>query len=190
MNSSDDDFVMEGIGNDSANSDFGKTITRKKPKKAIKNSEQHPSKHIKHQNMENTSGKFACELCLKTFKYKKSLTRHSNSEHLEEKNRFPCKYCSKSFKYKQHLTAHIKSHHVDVEARFSCEACLKSFKNKQHLTRHFNSEHIAGTGEKAIFSAKYAARPINTKKGLQSMSSLNTLNVNGVTTKLKVKMKT
>ena len=59
MNSSDDDFVMETIGNDSAKSDFGNTITRKKPKKAIKNSEQ----HIKHQNMENTSGKFACELC-------------------------------------------------------------------------------------------------------------------------------
>ena len=52
MNSSDDDFVMEAIGNDSAKSYFGITITRKKPKKAIKNSEQHPSKHIKHQNME------------------------------------------------------------------------------------------------------------------------------------------
>ena len=131
-------------------------------KKAIKNSEQ----HIKHQNMENTSGKFACELCSKTFKYKKNLTRHSNSDHLEEEIRFPCEYCSKSFKYKQHLTAHIKSHHVDVEARFSCEACLKSFKNKQHLTRHFNSEHIAGTGEKAIFFCEICRKTYKYKEGL------------------------
>ena len=162
MNSSDDDFVMETIGNDSAKSDFGNTITRKKPKKAIKNSEQ----HIKHQNMENTSGKFACELCSKTFKYKKNLTRHSNSDHLEEEIRFPCEYCSKSFKYKQHLTAHSKSHHVDVEARFSCEACLKSFKNKQHLTRHFNSEHIAGTGEKADFFCEICRKTYKYKEGL------------------------
>ena len=44
--------------------------------------------------------------------------------------------------------------------------------------------------EKLNLSVKYASRPINTKMGLQSISSLNTLNVNGVTTKAKIKMKT
>ena len=145
MHSSDDDFVMETNGNDSSSSDFEKAISRKKRKKTIENPEHLSSEYIKHQNIENTSEKFACELCSKTFKYKKGLARHVNSEHMEVETRFPCESCSKSFKYKETLTVHIKSQHADVEARFSCEACPKTFKYKQDLTRHCNSKHMEGT---------------------------------------------
>ena len=107
MHSSDDDFVMETNGNDSSSSDFEKAISRKKRKKTIENPEHLSSEYIKHQNIENTSEKFACELCSKTFKYKKGLARHVNSEHMEVKTRFPCESCSKTFKYKQDLAVHI-----------------------------------------------------------------------------------
>ena len=186
MYSSDDDILMETNGNDSSSSDFGKAISRKKRKKAIENTEHHPSKHMKHQNMQNVLETFACEVCSKTFKYKKGLARHLNSEHMEVQTSFPCESCSKSFKYKHSLTVHIKSQHADVEARFSCEACPKTFKYKQDLTIHFNSKHMEGTGE----IVKYVSRPFKTKKVLQSMSSLYTSNANGVITKAKVKMKT
>ena len=132
MHSSDDDFVMETNGNDSSCSDFEKAISRKKRKEDIENPEHLSSEYIKHQNMENTSEKFACELCSKAFKYKKGLARHVNSEHMEVKTRFPCESCSKTFKYKQDLAVHIKSQHAesDVKARFSCEVCPKTFQLK------------------------------------------------------------
>ena len=107
MHSSDDDFVMETNGNDSSCSDFEKAISRKKRKKDIENPDS--SEYIKHQNMEKTSEKFACELCSKTFKYKKGLARHVNSEHMEAEARFPCESCSKTIKYKQDFAVHIKS---------------------------------------------------------------------------------
>ena len=164
MYSSDDDILMETNGNDSSSSDFGKAISRKKRKKAIENTEHHPSKHMKHQNMQNVLETFACEVCSKTFKYKKGLARHLNSEHMEVQTSFPCESCSKSFKYKQTLTVHIKSQHADVEARFSCEACPKTFKYKQDLTIHFNSKHMEGTGEK--FNCEICLKTFQNKKGL------------------------
>ncbi|XP_077300904.1 uncharacterized protein LOC143921457 isoform X3 [Arctopsyche grandis] len=84
---------------------------------------------------------FTCDFCLKTFFLKACLTRHI-STHTGLKP-YKCDTCSKSFVQKACLTRHIKIH--TALKPYNCDICLKGFVQKRSLIGHIETH----TGLKA-----------------------------------------
>ena len=77
-----------------------------------------------HQRDDDSGTSITCEVCLKLFSQKSSLTRHKQT-HLNDKP-WTCdfKQCSKRFKLKQYLESHKRSHYKAVyenAKRFSAQ---------------------------------------------------------------------
>ncbi|XP_077287246.1 uncharacterized protein LOC143912012 [Arctopsyche grandis] len=75
---------------------------------------------------------FECGVCLKSYRLKSSLVRHSKT-HIEEKP-FKCDICSKSFTRQYSLGVHLKTH--TTEKLYYCDICLKSYTRKGNLPRY------------------------------------------------------
>ena len=90
---------------------------------------------------------YRCEVCLKRFRYEKTLFHHLLSEgHMTEnqtvsKNAiFECPYCNKKFCIRDKLYRHIIGSHKERNP-LECEYCWKKFNTQDKLNRHIARSH-------------------------------------------------
>ena len=123
--------------------------------------------YMKH--LAEISFKLTCHICLKKFKYKKSLSAHlqvhnegnpnychdcekgfsskfnyNNHKftiHGTSKEEFNCNQCEKKFTSKSNLKRHTETKHVECEPHFECQECEKTFLRNDYLLRHMKTEH-------------------------------------------------
>ena len=94
-------------------------------------------------NEKQTSKKFYCEICNKSFTTNKSLIRHNLIHDKEVRYRYSCSLCGREFREAYNLKVHMFSH--TGERLFSCEICGKTYNNRSNLNRHLQIH----TGRKA-----------------------------------------
>ena len=72
---------------------------------------------VSQQDMDyhEENGKFFCNLCVKSFSHKTSLSKHHQSTHLGK--RYPCPTCSYEAKEKGDLLKHHRRIHDNPEAK-------------------------------------------------------------------------
>ena len=104
----------------------------------------------------NNVRKFKCEVCLQTFKVKKSLRKHQ--ENHQKNLQCTCDICGKTFRDKKFLITHQKSVHdffsnkqIDTDVKHqenhqnnsecTCGMCGKTFPEKSFLIRHLKTVH-------------------------------------------------
>ena len=82
---------------------------------------------------------FNCDICDKTYKYKKGLNAHMRMEHEGTSGiikTFKCDLCTSVFKEHKNLNAHKRLKHSDLATEFPCTTCGKKFNQKKNLKRH------------------------------------------------------
>lgn len=87
---------------------------------------------------------FRCEFCNKPYTTQSNLTRHINSEHLN--NTFTCEICKREYNTSCSLTRHLREHNITAvtgSGSFRCTHCSKSFQHQQSLRRHELKQHNA-----------------------------------------------
>ena len=120
--------------------------------------------------MNESTKRFHCEQCEKTFSFKVTLKTHIKVAHLGF--RFSCKMCSKSFRCPKGMKAHVKRDHSNIQLDFEncenvqqiedetlisqatnssekskksktypCDQCKKSFRKPKHLYQHCKIVH-------------------------------------------------
>ena len=104
------------------------------------------NKHlIQGHNTQNR--RWACDKCPSVFHTGSSFREHKR---VHNGNLVKCPHCPKTFVYKKHMTAHVKSIHLDdSEKTFICHICAKPFATQYLLTVHIknNKDHNSGTRE-------------------------------------------
>ena len=84
---------------------------------------------------------YPCDQCHKVFKNsKKSLFRHIQNVHSNEKLCFQCDQCGKKLTSQNSLTLHIKATHDKIK-NFKCQHCPKKFSWPASLKWHIESAH-------------------------------------------------
>ncbi|GAB0092591.1 hypothetical protein DMENIID0001_075980 [Sergentomyia squamirostris] len=98
-----------------------------------------------HMNSHSDARNFHCELCTKSFKYKRSLRMHIQKFHPPQPNTSPktftCPKCSTCFYSYGNLLAHIKVHSQEQQSPFVCKLCGKAFMYPFTLKRHERKDH-------------------------------------------------
>ena len=72
----------------------------------------------------NSSKKFNCLLCEKTFQYKRGLTEHIKEKHSNIE--YSCDKCEEVFTKANNLSRHVREVH-SAEKNFQCELCKLFF---------------------------------------------------------------
>ena len=99
--------------------------------KAVKDLEN--EKRAKQDESENdTTERYKCRKCEKTFNSKKFLKKHITEVHVEK---MKCKSCDKIFFKKCDLEIHIKTEH-EIAEDYKCEHCDKTFVLEWRLLKH------------------------------------------------------
>lgn len=81
---------------------------------------------------EDSSNKYQCDVCPKSFASKRNVARHMLT-HTGEKP-WMCQYCFKRFRQKAHLDQHVNIH--KGLKNFTCEECGKNFSHRANLKAH------------------------------------------------------
>ena len=103
----------------------------------FKNLINHTKKHRKIEQ-ESTS-KWKCEKCDKTFLKNRNLQIHFQNTH-GEKNKIPCPQCGKVFIRYNSISRHIRDVHEKRHAH-KCDICHKTFNRPVHLNEHMQLFH-------------------------------------------------
>ena len=80
---------------------------------------------------------FNCDQCLKTFKTKFNLNKHTRSVHSVLKKK--CEQCHTEFTRSDNLRAHEQTHKeekVEINPKYFCMWCFTTFKSQFNLDRH------------------------------------------------------
>ena len=80
----------------------------------------------------NSDNEFSCKICDQTFRLKKTLKKHNQSNHTELTQ---CKSCDKTFRKACDLELHIKDNHESA-GHLECDICGKTFVLKWRLEKH------------------------------------------------------
>ena len=83
---------------------------------------------------------FTCDVCKKTFAWKKSLISHTYTIH-KEVFMLKCDICDQPFNDKGTLNQHAKKHNISNEENYHCQFCQKSFLGLTALSRHVTNIH-------------------------------------------------
>ncbi|XP_052746251.1 zinc finger protein 37 [Bicyclus anynana] len=82
---------------------------------------------------------FKCDVCDKTFAFKRNLTTHAVI-HSESRPRVECTVCGKNVSNKNNLWRHMFSH-KDTRPYYKCEVCDKNFTSVQGRNEHVLHVH-------------------------------------------------
>lgn len=80
-----------------------------------------------------------CSVCLRTFSFRTSLSRHYRHKH-REPGRVKCPLCDKTYVWRSELARHGAQVHK-LPQDFQCTICLKYFKQEIRLRIHINKMH-------------------------------------------------
>jgi hypothetical protein len=99
--------------------------------------------HKEHKHSPGIEMVFPCNKCEKTFKYKKTRTRHEKIAHDNKspQSSYQCDECDFKTKLKYHWEIHKKCDHPGIEMVFSCNKCERKFKYRKTRTRHEKIAH-------------------------------------------------
>ena len=81
---------------------------------------------------------YACDICDKGFKDKKSRNRH-RAAHMDPPKSVSCNTCGKLCTSEGNLRKHLKSHENDRLKLFTCDVCGKQCTARGHLKQHMKS---------------------------------------------------
>lgn len=84
--------------------------------------------------VENSPHPHRCDICHKTFTFRKALIEHRRSVHVGN-DLYRCDYCPRVFYYQKTLSAHRRIHINPI----SCEICFSEFHSHYKLKRHMSS---------------------------------------------------
>ena len=113
-------------------------------KEELKNANEEIKYLKEKETVENSDGKsedeFSCNICDMSFKSKKKLKIHNQSDHNPW---IKCDSCDATFEKICDLEVHVEITHDSVE-KFQCEKCCKTFvlkwRFKKHQELHTNTQ--------------------------------------------------
>ena len=80
-----------------------------------------------------------CELCGKTFKYRKDYKEHVSAVH-EKKKPYKCPRCDKHFAQQGHINGHVRAVHEGIKDH-QCPLCEYRCTTKQQINSHLLAVH-------------------------------------------------
>ena len=83
---------------------------------------------------------YTCTICGVKYGIKRSLKRHFQNVHQEEK--FECMICNKMFGYKQSLKDHKITAH-GMKGQYQCTFCNRGFPRGDNLKKHITKIHLS-----------------------------------------------
>ena len=81
-----------------------------------------------------------CESCDKRFKYKRHLSYHIKTAHLENTSLYQCDVCTKNFNNKSNLEKHVRTVHEN-KFKAECSLCKKTYKHTSTFESHMKLQH-------------------------------------------------
>ena len=96
--------------------------------------------HIRMIHNNISEGKFACELCEKSYMSKTALNYHTDRVHTMSIQEEKCPICKLAFGHKISLNRHMKIHQKPHDLH-KCSLCDKEFSRKDKLNKHTKTVH-------------------------------------------------
>ena len=87
----------------------------------------------------DSTGKFMCETCSKSFGRQADLNRHRRIVHTDGEEQLLCETCGKSFRWRHALVEHLRIH--TGEKHYKCDSCDQCFTTSGNLSRHRRNAH-------------------------------------------------
>ena len=104
------------------------TLAGLKRHKVIHNKHNHEP--VRYRQFQEDGTPFSCEICKKTFRWRRSLEKHSHVQHT-------CQTCNKTCPSRYELKLHETTH--TGEKNFECHLCKQKFARKHYLRQHLKS---------------------------------------------------
>ncbi|KAF7286014.1 hypothetical protein GWI33_008317 [Rhynchophorus ferrugineus] len=97
---------------------------------------KHPCKLKDHLIVHSLDRPWKCDICERTFKYKRVLKHHVKMVHDKSRD-FLCDICGKTFGNRRNCVVHRKRHFKEFNLlRNRCRVCGETFLNKFYLKKH------------------------------------------------------
>ena len=92
---------------------------------------------------EHPDARHECEVCGRTFAFKRNVTRHLRTVHSADGPRHECEVCGRKYTQKGNVSEHLRTVHSADGPRHQCEVCGRKFTTKSSLMKHLRTIHIA-----------------------------------------------